>query len=216
MKILKSLSSRISFVLGAGAIALAMAFTFVPATSFAADLYRQLELGMSGPDVSSLQAFLAKDVTIYPQGLVTGYFGLFTKAAVSNFQARNGISVVGRVGPITMAAINLQMNGDLSAPMISTLNVSTTNNSATFNWYTTETASAAVYYSILPINMLEADASHGVTIFGTKVVANSDLNASHSVYITGLQSDTVYNYVLYVRDGSGNETITLSRTFRTL
>jgi len=65
-------------------------------TANAATLTRQLELGMRGDDVSSLQTFLAQDVTIYPQGLVTGYFGSLTKSAVSNFQARNGISTVGR------------------------------------------------------------------------------------------------------------------------
>ena len=55
----------------------------------AATLTRQLEVGSRGQDVSDLQAFLAKDSTIYPQGLVTGYFGSMTQTAVSNFQTRN-------------------------------------------------------------------------------------------------------------------------------
>src|SRR3989338_7152445 len=75
----------------------------------AATLNRQLQVGMSGSDVSALQTFLAADVTLYPQGLVTGYFGNLTKAAVSNFQSRNGISPVGRVGPVTLAVLNAQM-----------------------------------------------------------------------------------------------------------
>ncbi len=216
MKILKSLTSRMSFMFGAGVIALAMVFTFMPATSQAAALYRELQLGMSGADVSSLQVFLAKDVTIYPQGIVSGYFGLLTKAAVMNFQVRNGISAVGRVGPITMAAINAQMNGDVSAPRIHSVNVGPTNNAASINWSTTELASASVYYSASPIKMLEGSASEGVTIFADKFVANTDFTSSHSAFVTGLQSNTTYYYVLYVRDGFGNETITLPNTFKTL
>ena len=36
-------------------------------------------------DVKILQRFLAKDKKIYPERLVTGYFGVLTKAAVANF-----------------------------------------------------------------------------------------------------------------------------------
>ena len=48
---------------------IAIAFTvIVPTLTEAATLNRQLELGMSGSDVSDLQTFLAQDPTIYPQG----------------------------------------------------------------------------------------------------------------------------------------------------
>src|SRR6185436_15994829 len=89
---------------------LSAVFAFgVPSVSFADTLNRELQKGMSGSDVSALQTFLAQDNTIYPQGLVTGYFGPLTFSAVSNFQSRNGIATVGRVGPITLAEINRQM-----------------------------------------------------------------------------------------------------------
>lgn len=96
----------------------------VPFLAQADTITRQLELGMSGNDVSSVQTFLAKDRTLYPQGLVTGYYGFLTKSAVSNFQVRNGISAVGRIGPSTLPVINMQMSGmvvndSTSAPIIS-------------------------------------------------------------------------------------------------
>lgn len=83
-------------------------------------LNRQLDFGMSGPDVSTLQAFLAQDKTLYPQGLITGYFGFLTKAAVSNFQSRNGLPAVGRVGPMTLPVINQKMTGNVSASNVTT------------------------------------------------------------------------------------------------
>ena len=41
-----------------------------------------LDFGERNSDVTSLQQFLAADVSVYPEGLVTGYFGSLTRAAV--------------------------------------------------------------------------------------------------------------------------------------
>ncbi len=69
-------------------------------------LVRQLGFGMSGDDVKLLQEFLATDPDIYPEGLITGYFGRLTERAVQRFQEKAGIDQVGRVGPQTMSRIN--------------------------------------------------------------------------------------------------------------
>jgi hypothetical protein len=186
-------------------------------TADASTLTRQLELGMRGSDVSDLQVFLAKDSTIYPQGLITGYFGFLTKSAVSNFQSRNGILAVGRVGPITLAAINSQMGGLTfgTSPSIYGLNLSVTNTTVNLNWNTNENASAIVYYSTSFPSMIEGSQTSGVTIGGSSVLVHTDLRSSHSVTISGLNSNTTYYYVVYVRDGSGNESITWPATFQT-
>jgi peptidoglycan hydrolase-like protein with peptidoglycan-binding domain len=43
---------------------------------------------------------------VYPERLVTGYFGNLTKSAVSRFQELNGLAAVGRVGPLTLKKLN--------------------------------------------------------------------------------------------------------------
>lgn len=198
-------------------------------TASAATLTRSLELGMNGSDVSVLQTYLASDSSIYPSGLVTGYFGQLTKAAVERFQTAQGIvhagtpatTGYGRVGPLTMAALNAKMGGyngpvgNSASPAISSLSVSTTDSSASLNWNTNENASAIVYYSSSPIQMTEASASTGVNIGGSSILVNSNLQSSHSATITGLLPNTNYNYVVYVRDGSGNENITWPAMFHT-
>lgn len=189
-------------------------------TASAATLTRQLEQGMKGEDVSALQAYLAQDNTIYPQGLVTGYFGTLTTSAVSNFQARNGIATVGRVGPVTMAALNLKIGGnvvgsDTYAPSISSLNVGVSSNSATFNWNTNENSSAIIYYGTSFPNMIEGGAGYSVTVGGLSYLVHTDLLSSHNAVINSLNPNTTYYYVVYVRDGSGNETITWPNTFHT-
>lgn len=187
----------------------------------AATLTRQLEVGSRGQDVSDLQTFLAQDNSIYPQGLVTGYFGFLTKAAVSNFQSRNGISAVGRVGPITLAAINAQMGSgnvmgsDIYSPAISSLNVSTTNSSATFSWNTNENSSAIVYYSTSALSLTEGSPTTGVTIGGSSYLVHTDLRTSHTGTLMSLSPNTTYHYVIYVRDGAGNEAITWPASLRT-
>lgn len=62
-----------------------------------------LELGSKGSAVTKLQTQLAKSG--YFNGKTTGYFGSETKAAVKKFQAKNGISTTGTVGPITTKAL---------------------------------------------------------------------------------------------------------------
>ncbi len=67
------------------------------------ELTRSLSRGFSGDDVRKLQEFLAKDKNIYPDGLITGYFGPLTEAAVKKWQEKHDIESVGAVGPKTIA-----------------------------------------------------------------------------------------------------------------
>src|SRR3989344_3619659 len=69
--------------------------------SFANDL----ALGMKGDDVLRLQALLASDKEIYPEGTVSGYFGNLTAQAVKRFQTKYKLPSIGRVGPATRAKL---------------------------------------------------------------------------------------------------------------
>lgn len=46
---------------------------------------------VTGGQVSKLQHFLAYDKTVYPEGLVTGYYGAATERAVARFQIKNAV-----------------------------------------------------------------------------------------------------------------------------
>ena len=73
-------------------------------------LIKNLKQGMSGDDVKLLQETLAADPSVYPDGLVTGYYGQLTAKAVRNFQKKHGISQTGGVGPQTMAQLNRELD----------------------------------------------------------------------------------------------------------
>jgi hypothetical protein len=76
-----------------------------------APLVGPFAFGVSGEQVKVLQSILARDNSIYPEGLATGYYGTLTKKAVGRFQERYGLaktsdSFYGLAGPITRAKIN--------------------------------------------------------------------------------------------------------------
>lgn len=189
----------------------------------AAAINRELQIGMSGSDVGVMQTFFKQDPTIYPQGLVTNYFGSMTRTAVRNFQARNGIATVGRVGPQTLPVLNAAIaNGTLGngnnnngntgnygvAPTISGVNVSTTgsNNSVNLSWSTNESAKGFIYYSTSPLNAYENDNS--VTVTGANTASNSNnYLSSQTISLQNLQANTTYYYMIYVTDQSGNVSV---------
>ncbi|MDO8490246.1 MAG: peptidoglycan-binding protein [bacterium] len=66
---------------------------------------KTLKFGMADEEVKKLQEFLSTMPDIYPEGLVTGYFGSLTEKAVKKWQEKNEIESVGIVGPKTRAKL---------------------------------------------------------------------------------------------------------------
>lgn len=195
---------------------IALALSLAPAAVFADTLSSNLAVGSSGSEVTSLQTFLATDSSIYPEGLVTGYFGDLTKAAVIRFQAKYGIDQVGSVGPITRAKINSLIgsgsgsgggtySGDVSAPIMSAATVSVTANSATFHWSTNESARSRVMYGTNWPFLYAAAPS----------VSDATIDASSDVTLSGLQPHTRYYYTRESVDTSGNVMWTVGEWFTT-
>lgn len=203
-----------------GLIAVSSLIVAAPYIASADALNRQLDLTMSGSDVSTLQTFLAKDATLYPQGLVTGYYGFLTKAAVSNFQDRNGLPPVGRVGPMTLPVLNLQIANGVSgavsgtAPSISAVSINTGATAATIAWSTSGNAKGVVYYSTSPLTTYEN--AHSVNVSGSAVMTDTNFHTSQSVSIPGLAANTTYYYMVYATDQDGDVSVTWPATFRTI
>ena len=78
-------------------------------TEAVAELTSLLRQGARGDQVSILQALLAADSSIYPEGLITGYFGPATANAVKRFQKARGLEQVGNVGPLTLGELKRKL-----------------------------------------------------------------------------------------------------------
>lgn len=184
----------------------------IPSGAHAALLTQQLDFGMTNSDVSSLQTFLSSFPAMYPSGLVTGYFGVATKAGVSAFQTANGLAAVGRVGPQTLATINAQMGGvgggtydDVNAPIMNDETVTTTSNSATIVWTTNEGARSRIMFGTTwPFFYATAPS-----------VSTAGFGSTANITITGLQSHSTYYYVRESVDSSGNVMWTIAKPLLT-
>lgn len=64
-------------------------------------LRTDLHEGMSDEDIRRVQEILATDSSIYPEGLVTGYFGPLTRGALRRFQQRFELEVNGEINEET-------------------------------------------------------------------------------------------------------------------
>jgi peptidoglycan hydrolase-like protein with peptidoglycan-binding domain len=139
-----------------------------------------------------------------------------TRAAVIRFQSRNGLSADGVVGPNTRAVLNAQIGGGVSvgsAPMISSVFVSPSRNSATVNWGTNTLAQGVVYYSTTPLTTFESENS--VTVSGLTAMTDSSARTSQSVSLNNLQAGTTYYYLIYTTGQNGSVSVTWPSTFMT-
>lgn len=179
-----------------------------------------LSLGDSGQEVTILQTFLASEPFVYPENIVSGYYGNLTAAAVGQFQCAMdivcggspAINGYGRVGPRTLNAINQMarvVNGetvlDVRAPAMTDGSVSVTNTTATVSWTTNESARGRVLYGTAwPFLYATAPS-----------VSDSVIDTTTSVTLMGLSPNTTYYYVRENTDPSGNVTLTLAKTLKT-
>ncbi len=186
-----------------------------------------LDFGARGGNVTSLQQFLATDSSVYPEAIVSGYYGSLTRAAVQRYQCKQGIICTGsaastgygRVGPRTLAAINASIGGvvstgDVSAPIMSRVIPATTTSSATFTWTTNEPARGTIYYSSSPLPVLEGAQGVSATI-GGQTVNESGFGYNHVLSVTGLSANTTYYFAAKSDDASGNVQLTWPTAVRT-
>jgi peptidoglycan hydrolase-like protein with peptidoglycan-binding domain len=206
--------------------AAAVIATFIISASVASALIvSTMEPGDNDAGVSELQTFLAMDSSVYPEGLVTGFYGDLTVAAVQRFQCKYDIvcsgdvatTGYGRVGPQTLAkiqllqgAVNLPPTGspsgaDLFAPVLTLPAATIGNTYANISWSTNEPANNSVLYGT-SWPFLYASAPSALS---------SGFNTQGNVTISGLQPNTTYHYVLQSVDASGNVQYGIGNTFKT-
>lgn len=110
-QIMQLLMQRMS---GAGGTATSTPDTIVTCVKF----NRDLRFGDEGDDIRELQRELAKDPTIFPPGLVTGFFGKKTENALKHLQKKIGVGTsTGFFGPKTRGLLNGHCGNEHSVEM---------------------------------------------------------------------------------------------------
>ncbi len=112
------------------------------------------------------------------------------------------IKAIDQFGTVDPVGASKTWRVDTIAPTVSGLSTTSTTNSITVNWTTSETATGRVNYGV-----------------GTSLNQNSaeviTLDAGHSIRIVGLSSNTVYSIRVLGRDEAGNSYISHTITART-
>jgi hypothetical protein len=67
----------------------------------------------SNENVKILQSAFATDKSLYPEGVISGYYGVLTKNAVEKFQSKYNLSVSGEVDKNTLEKFN-QIFGNIN------------------------------------------------------------------------------------------------------
>lgn len=197
------------YLLALAAIAVIGVSAALPLRGFADTLVftAQLDPGARGSEVTKLQTFLSTRPDIYPSGLVTGYYGPLTRAAVVRLQAAYGLSQVGRVGPLTIALLN-SLQGDTVASTLTSVNLAPSRNAAVITFATNEQTRGKVYYSPTPLIIAEAAGPGFAPSISGATIEESGMGMSHTLTIVGLQPNTTYYVVVQATDAYGNITVT--------
>lgn len=91
---------------------------------------------------------------------------------------------------------------DVTPPVISNVNVVSTDVSATITWTTNEAADSRISYGL-------------TTSYEKGSVSQSNLVTQHSLALTDLQAESTYNFQLRSADYDGNPALTANLTFQT-
>lgn len=160
---------------------------------------RSLTVGSRGTDVMNLQKALnmiSPDTKVASTGAgspgnETSYFGPATRAAVSKFQVKYGISpTAGYFGPITMAKINSMCSGG------------TTTGGTTTGGTTTTGGALTVSSASQPANGLAPQGASRVPFTTLVLTAGSSDVTVNSITVerTGLAQDAVFGGVVLLND----------------
>lgn len=213
-----SVGERNAFLGTLLALSLVLSLSIGSYMAHAATLSAQMGIGSSGSNVTALQTYLAANPELYPSGLITGYFGALTQAAVQRFQTAQGIvssgtpatTGYGRVGPMTLARLNQLMGGEQASDIVPVLSMPTVQSGrtdATITWTTNELTQGQVYIDTASIRADEATGPHQQPYISGTVTQDSTMSNNHSVKFTGLQPNTTYYYLVRAIDRDGNISI---------
>lgn len=206
----------------AGALLLASALALLSFASPTFALSGTAGPGDSGQAVVEIQQYLATDPSVYPEGLVTGYYGALTTVAVQRFQCRENIvcsgspstTGYGRVGPITLSEMlalrgtggaDESFSADVSAPIMLPARVTVGSTTAVVSWTTSEPTYSRVAHGF----------SWPFVIASAPSVSAAGITATPTVVLTGLLPNTLYYFVRQSVDYGGNIQMTLRESFRT-
>ncbi len=133
---------------------------------------------VNATDLSGVSAYFINDTTNFAIDKTTGVITNATYLDLGTYYLR--ISVNDTYNNVRYADISITVTADRAAPVISNINVTTTNSSAKINWTTNIPANSTVRYG--PSELLENQKT------------DTDYSTIHLIDLTNLNNFTIYYY----------------------
>lgn len=211
------------------------------ASAESGQILKTLRVGSRGSEVVVIQTLLKGIPDIYPEGLVTGYFGKATEAAVKRFQKKYGLEQVGFTGPKTREKLNTLLVVLIPAAVptpsavLAPAPAITPAPTPTPVLPSTPLVPADVTPPVVRLLTAGSIAKDRVVVswvtnepgdsrveYGMNAIydniplVDATFSKSHMVRITGLASGVSYGFRVTSRDAAGNTSISDNMAFRTL
>ena len=202
---------------------------------------KSLRKGLKDVETENLQAFLKEFPDIYPEGLITGYYGELTERAVRKFQKKHGEDDDGIIGPKTRKLLNWRIQELLTQGAGNSGKIPPGLLHAPGIWKKIATSTPPVLDTTPPvisdINATSITATTTSIIWTTSEVANSlisyatsspitpenktdvsDSNyvTNHDIDLMNLTASTTYYYMITSKDSSNNTATSTEYSFTTL
>lgn len=197
LMLISSLQTRLAQMNSGGNMGTAFVFT------------SDMTIGSRGDQVTRLQQYLVSSGhLVMPTGVAYGYFGTLTQAALSRFQAAQGINpTAGYFGPITRTRVNAILAAQTPTTPPTTGTTTPTGGITTPGVEGT----MSVSQSNAGINSTIYEGQTGVAILGMRIEARTSDIAVQRIRVNLGTNSTLYNKVLsriYLSDGNSNTSIT--------
>ncbi|MBI4135932.1 MAG: fibronectin type III domain-containing protein [Candidatus Vogelbacteria bacterium] len=205
-------------------------------------LTKRMMKGINDQEVKMVQALLATDPEIYPEGYETGYFGVLTEKALKKLQKKAGLAETGEVDDRTLWKINELLTegagrsgkippGLLRAPgILKKLGLTSTTTPPGQDRLApviSNVAVASTTATTTKISWQTDEPTTGQVYYATStpvatgtdalgVALDFSLTTSHEVPISSLIASTTYYYYLRATDRAGNSATTTDASFTTL
>ena len=182
-----------------------------------------ISVGQGSSGISTITATLVNgtpaSLNFSATGLPTGATASFSPVSCSpNCSSTLTINTSASI-PLGNSTITITAQGGGTTKTTTfTLTISdTTAPTFTTSPATSSLTSSAVTITFTTSEPTTATLDYGVTSqYGSTAQNQASAQTSHAITLTNLQSDTLYNYRVRIKDNAGNETAFLNQTFRTL
>jgi peptidoglycan hydrolase-like protein with peptidoglycan-binding domain len=155
-------------------------------------LIETLRRGTRSDEVRMLQTLLAKDSQIYPEGYITGYYGVLTSAAVGRFTSRH-----------SKPSLFVE---SISAPRIFGIIATSTARTMTVAWKTDVPTSAKIWWG--SPGPLDAERMTPISAGG--------FSEDHRAEFAGtIYATTTYAFIISASDKNGDTSITAEQIYVT-